>query len=253
MADMQGDPWKYDISFMYSKHCDLACTFCMYASSPDVHDALDLSQLKWWLKTLRYHRVNSFGFYGGEPWLFMREYDWIIQMLPQAYNGPDYRLIPAIPLFVITNGTWSKNPVTTLEFLDWAGNHNMKVFVSGTDQHVRFQDRKVLEMVARAHPDWIVLKKPDTTILPMGNLLGKPVSCTVRCQEKKRPARIAIQPDGTIIFQSCDGVYPVVGTIKEDFNNVDGRIQRMIYDEGFSRVCPYYKEAHETKRASRGL
>jgi len=224
------DHQLYDLSFMYSKHCDLACTFCMYSSNPQVHDRLNIQHLRRWLKTLRWSWINAIGIYGGEPTLFLDENRVILDLC----NG-------SVPRFMITNGTWSQNIIDTTRVMLWAQNYHVKIFVSGTDQHVPFQNRAMLEMLARDYPTQVRLKGPDTQILPMGNLLGAPVRCTEKCMRARlqAPTRIAIQPDGTIIYQTCDGVYPVIGSIEESFDILNLRIREMQW-RGFKEVCPYY-------------
>lgn len=95
---------------------------------------------------------------------------------------------------------------------------------------------------------WLHLKEADKNLLPMGNLLGKAsVKCTVRCtNERSFPLRIAVEPSGNIIFQSCDGVYPSIGSISDPFPMIDARIGKYL-KEGFKEVCPYYEEACHNK------
>lgn len=235
-ADQQ-DHRMYDLSFMVSKHCDLSCSFCMYSSGPKVNDLLDFQKLRSFLKTVRYGYINAFGIYGGEPWLFMKENSEILNYLPSH-----------IPAFVITNGTWSKNIIDTTEFMLWAQKHDLQVFVSGTDQHIPFQDREMLARIASTN-DRVHLKPPDTQILPMGYLFGQKVKCTVKCERTDKPTRLAVQPDGSIIYQTCDGVYPKIGYINETFDMIDRRVTNYLKD-GFGSVCPYYKEACQRKSLS---
>lgn len=225
----------YDLSFMVSKHCDLKCSFCMYSSGPDVHDLLDFKKLQPWLKTIKWDRINAIGIYGGEPALFMKENGEILDQVPQE-----------VPRFVITNGTWSKDINNTIDFMCWAEKYALQVFVSGTDQHVPFQDRSVLERIAYLRPEMVQLKRPDTNILPMGYLFGQKVKCTVKCQTIDKPTRLAVQPDGSIIYQTCDGVYPRIGYINEPFSAIDRRITNYLKD-GFGVVCPYYRDACQRK------
>ncbi len=84
----------YDMSFMVSKHCDLKCTFCMYSSGPNVIDLIDMQQFHTWMKTVRWGFINSVGMYGGEPTLFLAEYEHILNNCNQT-----------VPKFMITNGT----------------------------------------------------------------------------------------------------------------------------------------------------
>lgn len=200
---------------MYSKHCDLECPFCMYNSSPQVRDTLDLVQLKRFIKTIDFNLINSFGFYGGEPSLFMKENTKIMDMMPMRFG---------IPKFVITNGTWSKSLEATQNFIQWMLNHRLTVYISQTTWHKQFQDAESLAFLSKMSKHFI-LKEPDTQMLPMGRLAKTNPSCTERCQWDNRPTRIAVEPDGKVIFQTCDGVYPVVGHIENGFSRIHERVQ----------------------------
>ncbi len=215
---------KYDLSFMYSKHCDLACPFCMYNSSPNVDDAVDLDELLQFITTIDFSMINSFGFYGGEPSLFIEENSKIMDLLPQS-----------IPKFVITNGTWSHRVRKTTDFLLWCGKYHLKVFISQTPYHRGFQNERIIQKVARNY-DFINLKEPDTKMIPMGRLRKPIIKCTSQCSWDTRPTRIAVQPDGSIIFQTCDGSYPVVGHIREGFDRVRYRVVQEV-EWKFPELC----------------
>src|SRR5208282_2307253 len=158
----------YDISFIVSFRCDLACTFCMYSSNPDVVGELDPAVAQRFISTIDLDRVNAFGLYGGEPALFIPQNTAILRMLPKNK-----------PKFVITNGTWSRSPKLTQEFMDWANEWGLRVFVSSTPQHQRAQDRAVLFVLAAA--DRITLKPAETNFIPMGQLARPGAKCTRVC------------------------------------------------------------------------
>lgn len=165
----------------------------------------------------------------------MEENGWILDNVSRS-----------MPRFIITNGTWSKNIVDTTKFMLWVEQHRLEVFVSGTDQHVSFQDRTMLEDLAARYPKIVHLKKADTQILPMGKLFGAPVKCTAKCMRQDVPTRLAVQPDGSIIYQTCDGVYPVIGSLNDSFSAVMTRVEHYI-KHGFGDVCPYYEGACQRK------
>jgi hypothetical protein len=208
----------------------------MYNSGPDVDDCLDLDILRKWLDTVYMNRIASFGIYGGEPSIALDEYQKILNMV-KVYNKPQ---------FVITNGSWSTSEEKTKEFYEFCRDNKLHVVVSGTPEHRKFQNRKMLEMMKEFWPDAIRLKPEDENYHPMGRLAGKfPVSCGRKCMTWNRALRITIQPDGSIIFMNCQGVYPVVGNIKEDFSKTDIRI-KYLRAYGFDSVCPHYNSQVES-------
>lgn len=236
------NPRNYDLSFMYTKRCDLACSFCMYRSGPAVQGTLDLAKLEHWLHTVDPERIASFGVYGGEPGIDLMGFGRCLVLAE--------RIIGVRPRFVITNGTWSTDAARTERFLDWAGQHRLSIVVSGTPEHRKFQDRKVLENLAAQQPTAIRLKPEEENLHAMGRLEGKmPFSCSMKCVSWDRALRIAVQPDGSVIYQNCDGVYPVVGTISETFTEIDSRVQ-LCRQDGFARVCPMFGEQHAKRQAS---
>lgn len=220
---------RYDLSFMYTKRCNLACPFCMYSSGPAVNDALDIGKLRQWLPTVDMDLIASFGAYGGEVSINLREYSEIFNLLPAGK-----------PRFCISNGAWSTDRDKTDEFIRWCADHRMFLVVSGTPEHRKYQDRAMLNAIKEAYPDAIRLKPEYEEFHPMGRLAGAfPVNCDVKCMWWKRALRVAVQPNGTIIFQNCDGVYPVVGSIDESFSTLDETVQRLRRN-GFGSICPYY-------------
>ena len=221
---------NYDLSFMYTTRCDLSCSFCMYNSSPEVRDAIDLDKLKKWLDTVDMNRIASFGVYGGEVSVdydgFSKCFD-LVSHLDRSH-------------FVITNGTWSTDLQTTKEFLEFSTKYNCYIVVSGTPEHRRHQNRKVLEDLKTEYPEGINLKPKEEGFHAMGRLEGKmKFSCSRKCIHWDRASRIAIQPNGEIIFQNCDGIYPVVGTLDDSFSKIDKRITNM-KEHGFYDVCSHF-------------
>jgi hypothetical protein len=93
--------------------------------------------LQNFISTIQPGRINSFGFYGGEPSIHPLEFDWVMSMV-EPY---------AKPLFVITNGAWSMDTARTKAFLRWMGRRNAQVFVSGTPFHQRHQNQAVLDAI----------------------------------------------------------------------------------------------------------
>lgn len=224
------DPSNYDLSFIYSKQCNLSCSFCMYEGGPSKTEVLDIERLACWLGTVDMNRIASFGVYGGEPSINLAGFGACLDLV--AHLGK--------PHFVITNGSWSLTKSGTAEFLSWCSKYRMHVVVSGTPEHREYQDRQVLEAWAEQYPNAFRLKPTEENFHAMGRLADKmPFSCSRKCMAWKRALRIGVQPDGTIIYQNCDGAYPVVGTIQEDFAEMDERVQRC-RREGFHCVCPHY-------------
>lgn len=215
----------FDVSFMASLHCDLECSFCMYNSGPTVDDEIDLEQAQKFVNSLDLQAVNAFGLYGGEPSLRMFVNTRIIQMLPKNK-----------PVFVITNGTWSRTLKRDL-FLKWANFHKLHVIVSGTAEHIRHQDRSWLETYAASNPERFRLKKAETSFIPMGRLGHLPTVCSQKCDSDLNPTRIAMKPNGDIIFQTCDGSYPVVGRAEEGFPVIRERLEK----KQWQTLCPVWR------------
>ena len=223
------DDTMFDLSFMYTKRCDLTCPFCMYSSSPDVNDALDLKALKDWLGTVDYDQIASFGVYGGEVGVDLKGFGACLDLV----NHFDK------PQFLITNGTWSTDWDRTVEFLRFASAYRCHVVISGTPWHRRHQNRGLLLIIKAEQPDAFTLKPKEENFHAMGKLEGKmKFSCSYKCMSWKKASRIAVQPDGTIIFQNCDGIYPVVGTLDDPFPMIAARVLEMRAD-GFGEICPH--------------
>jgi hypothetical protein len=204
----------------------------MYNSGPDVDDEIDLKLLHKFIETIDLSRIGSWGIYGGEPSIAMDGFGLILSLLPEG--------TPRIPRFVITNGAWSTDPDETDAFLTWCARNKLFIVVSGTPEHRLFQERWVLVKLRDYCPEGIRLKPEEEQFHPMGRLAGAfPVSCNTKCMWWDKPLRIAVQPDGSIIFQNCNGVYPVVGNIREDFATLHRNVQKL-RKWGFQQVCPHY-------------
>lgn len=195
-------------------------------------DAINIGQLRDWLTTVDMSRIASFGAYGGEVGIALDGFSACLDLVAHLDR----------PQFVITSGSWSTSAERTAEFLRFCAKYRMFIVVSGTPEHRRHQNRAVLEMLAAQQPKAFRLKPLEENFHAMGRLEGKmPFSCSQKCMSWKRALRIAVQPDGTIIFQNCDGIYPVVGNIQEPFANTDKRVMKA-RTVGFQQVCPHYSK-----------
>ena len=219
----------FDCSFIPSYQCNLKCWFCMYDCGPSKKDILDIDKARHFIVRMDLSKIHMFGFYGGEISINQKLYQQFINLTSSS-----------IPRFTITNGVWSKNKIETRKFLDFIFHNNLYTKVSSTPEHIKNQDRRVLEALNRNHLFNVHLKKNDDTkakLLPMGRLKDRPFSCTHKCKRipKGDPYRIALEPNGEVIFQNCDGVYPVVGsyrsTLEEIKKNIHNIIKKKVDDD----------------------
>jgi hypothetical protein len=212
----------FDLSFIPSYKCDLKCWFCMYDCSPDNKEKLDIDKARHFIVRLDLSKIHMFGFYGGEISINQRLYQKFINLTSSK-----------IPRFTITNGSWSKDKIKTRQFLDFIFYNNLETKVSSTPEHIRNQNREVLEALDRNNSFNIKLKENDDTkakLLPMGRLANKTFNCSLKCTKvpKDHPYRIALEPNGEVIFQNCDGVYPVVGTYENSLEEIKNNIHNII-------------------------
>jgi hypothetical protein len=228
--NLQGTSNLFDLSFLYSRECNLRCPFCMYSSGPEVKDRLSLSALYDFIQTIPMDRINSFGFYGGEPTMFLNENAGIMGWLPQDK-----------PKFMISNGYWSRDQHDATIVKWYAKHFGFKVFVSSTAAHQRVQNAEILAKFCERYPEQFEIKAAETEFLPMGRLAGRPIACSQRCDWDTRPLRLAVQPDGSVIFQTCDGSYPIAGHIDHGFPRIAARIEGMRI-AGFESHCPHYQK-----------
>lgn len=226
------NPLMYDLGFIYSLKCNLTCSFCMYNCHPNIDKVLDLNKLFIWLKTININKIASFGIYGGEPSILLNGYAKCLDLV-NHFNKP---------YFIITNGTWSNSPERTKEFLEFCTKYKIFIVISGTPEHRAYQNRKVIEQLAKKYPNDFKIRSEKENYHAMGRLEGKmPFSCTQKCMWWNKAIRIGILPDGYILFQNCDGIYPLIGNIGESFEVIDNRIQKLKAN-GFNTKCSKYKD-----------
>lgn len=204
-----------DLSIVPSLRCNLSCPFCMYGSSPSNSIEINFPSLRQFLGTVDWKRVPSLGFYGGEPSIEQALYQQVFNALP--IETQDHQR------FIITNGVWSKTQKETTDFIAFCEFNKLIVFVSGTPYHMKFQNRKRLEELAKLGK---IHLKADDIIYPMGRARKHDWDCSRKCIWHRRPSRIAIFPSGHIIFQNCDGVDPVIGHVS--YSSFDSCVEKVI-------------------------
>ena len=215
-----------DFSFIPSLECDLRCPFCMYCSSPDNHLELDIERVKPFMETVNWDRVLSWGLYGGEPSVNTDLYLRFIKLIPHS-----------TPKFIITNGAWTSARgayIGMLQFLNLvASNDSLRVIVSGTPEHKKFQDLEIIAQLGR-EPGFTL--KGDDEMHPMGRLAKDDWTCSMKFKWHPQPIRMSIFPTGDVLMQNCDGVYPVLGTCEDPFDVLFNRAV-IVRNMGCGRVC----------------
>jgi len=210
----------FDLTFIPSFKCNLACWFCMYSGGPNHKNELSINKAKYFLRSLDLSKINAFGFYGGEISINMPLYQKFIDLTPKE-----------IPRFTISNGSWTADSKLTWDFLHFIADNRLWVKVSATSEHKKWQNKERLEGCITLYKDLIYQKEHDDTkyhLLPMGRLANKPFSCTKKCLRMPKPYRIAMTPTGDIIFQNCDGVYQIVGTWMSSLQGIEDNIKRIL-------------------------
>lgn len=198
-----------DFSFVPSLDCNLNCPFCMYDAGHHQTEIMNMNKVTNFVNTVDWSIINSIGLYGGEPSINLPLYQQLIYILPIT-----------IPKFIITNGAWSSVEKEFLEFLDFVNRNDLHVIVSGTPYHKQFQNQHVLNLMKDSCEGGITLKGDDK-IYPMGR--AKSITnnvCTQKCKDYTIPTRMALFPNGNILFQNCDGSYPIIQTIDDPFKNI---------------------------------
>lgn len=198
-----------DFSFIPSLECNIECPFCMYDSRPTNKAELNVEQTIKFIDTMDWSLINSIGFYGGEPSINLPLYQTFLDLLPQTDKQK----------FIISNGSWSTNIVKTMEFIDFLILNHFYLVVSGTPYHKKFQDRKRLLELQKLYPTAMRLKGDDK-IHPMGRASVEEWDCSKKCQTFEGPMRLGLFPNGNILFQNCDGQYPVVQTYFDPFVDI---------------------------------
>lgn len=205
-----------DLSIIPSYFCNLKCPFCMYSCSSEYKgEIIDLEKLIKFTFTIDWNKINSIGLYGGEISLYIPVCNSILNMFPES-----------IPKFCITNGTWSRSEEKTERFISFCKQRNIKIVVSSTYEHRRFQNHDVIAQLWKNGD--IIWKRDDTLdkMNPMGRLWEDNWTCEFKCKNINKPKRFAICPDGNIIFQSCDGCFPVVSDYTKNFNSLEIKCKR---------------------------
>lgn len=209
-TELKKDLTKIDFSIIPSLRCNLRCPFCMYDSSPDNDTKLNLQETKEFLKQIEWDKISSWGFYGGEPYIETSLYDNFINLIPKN-----------IPIFIITNGSWTSSSHQFLEFFDWINSitkeRRLSIVISGTPEHRKFQRNSLIETLSKLEG---IKVKGNDDIHPMGRAYKEEWECTKKCIWHEQPIRLGIFPTGHIIMQNCNGVYPVVGTLNYKFKDV---------------------------------
>ncbi|MFW9871730.1 MAG: radical SAM protein [Candidatus Thorarchaeota archaeon] len=213
----------FDLSFIPSYKCNLNCWFCMYDCGPDKIESLDINNAKYFIDNLDLSKIHMFGFYGGEVSVDKELYQKFIDLTPEN-----------IPRFTITNGSWSSDKDEAKKFLKFIYKNKLDTKISNTKEHRNFQDREFLNVLIKYTKPYLkmYIKENDDTksrLLPMGRLSRRPFSCSKKCTQVDGDLyRIAMEPNGNIIFQNCDGVYPVVGNYKNTLEEIEERIYNII-------------------------
>ena len=211
-----------DFSFIPSLRCNINCSFCMYDCGPQNSTILNIKHARRFLRTVDWKRIASWGFYGGEVSIEISLYQKFIDLMPSG-----------IPIFTITNGSWTSKPKVMSEFLQFAAENSLSIIVSGTNEHKQFQDERRIKWfdgVPGIH------FKGDDDIHPMGRSAKTNWTCNHKCLTHPQPIRLAMFPGGHIILQNCDGVYPIIGNYLDDFNEIFVRAVK-IRKEGCHLGC----------------
>lgn len=200
---------RIDLSFIPSYFCNLKCDFCMYSCSPDNNNFMKWERVKQFIDTIDWSWINSIGFYGGEVSLFIEEWNQIVEYLPKD-----------VEKWCITNGSWSSRYNKMFAFLLFIKKHNIRCYVSSTPFHKKYQYLPVIDLI-NSRGD-IEIKEDDTKghLLPMGRNKKDSWKCSEKCKRINSAMRYALTPMGNIIFQSCDGVYPIISIDYPDFEIV---------------------------------
>lgn len=199
---------QIDLSIIPTFECNLKCSFCMYEGSPTNTQKLDKENFIRFIHTIDWTKIGSLGFYGGEPSINTQLYLWYILRIPAT-----------IPKFVISNGTWSQSIVKSFNFITWAEENGLKIYVSSNNEQKICQNKTILDLMQ--NEGLIIIKKSDETFYPMGRNFNPHFKCShPKCKTDLKIHRIAIFPDSTIRYQSCNGIYPILGTTNNSMDEI---------------------------------
>lgn len=189
----------------------------MYDCSDKKTEMININNLRRFISTIHWNKINSIGLYGGEISQYISTCDEILNMIPKS-----------IPKFCITNGSWTgADNYLGIRFLYFCKTHDIKIVISSTSEHKKFQDQDVIKKLIEY--DNVILKEDDTLnkMNPMGRLKKDDWSCGFKCKNINKPKRFAICPNGDTIFQNCDGVYPIVSNYMKDFDSLEIKCERL--------------------------
>ncbi len=216
------DNRRIDLSFIPSYYCNLECNFCMYSCSPKNNIFMDLNKTRKFIDSIDWDWTNSIGFYGGELSLFMGVWKQILDYLPSEVDK-----------WCITNGSWSRNSQVTMAFMSFLQLYDIRCYVSSTFAHKKHQNSIAIDIFCSDGN--LKIKEDDTQghLLPMGRNKKNAWDCTKKCERTHIAARYALTPTGNVIFQSCDGIYPVIGVDYPDFEIIKEHylVLRKIWEE----------------------
>lgn len=201
-----------DLSIMPWLECDLQCPHCQYDAGPEHDEHLDRMELIKFLQTVDWADINSIGFYGGEVFLDLNTFGRYVAIVKSAQLNAGIKKTKLKPMWCISNGTFSKSASHFANVITFVHLHNLRVYISTTSYHKEDQHKRIRNLTKAS--DNFRFKKDDTKsrLLPMGRNYVEDWYCTRRCQRLEID-RLAIKPNGDVLYQKCDGIYPVVGNI----------------------------------------
>lgn len=210
---------QFDLSIMPWLTCNLKCPHCQYDASPRQEGYLNRRELYTYLRTVDWSDINSIGFYGGEVFLDLEEFAFYIDLVIRAQLEKGIKKHKLKPMWCITNGTFSNGQAKMSNIVTFAHLHGLKVYISTTPYHKQHQGHRIAKLPKLS--DNFSFKKDDTKsrLLPMGRNATEDWYCTRRCQRIEATERLAIKPNGDVIYQKCDGVYPVLASIRGNHVN----------------------------------
>ncbi len=212
MVHIPGDG-TVDLSIMPWLECDLECPHCQYSAGPNKEGKLKPVVLARFLATVDWDTINSIGFYGGEVFLNPDRFSAYIKLVERAQEFCGIKPRKFKPMWAISNGTFTKATSTHYNTVVFVHRHNLTVHISTTPHHKKYQNEKRARSLIDGSRAFR-FKKDDTKkrLLPMGRNYTPDWYCTRRCQRLER-LRLAIKPNGDVIYQKCDGIYPVIANI----------------------------------------
>ena len=233
MVHIPGDG-LIDLSIMPWLQCDLECPHCMYDAGPENYTSwMSTRMLGEFLRTVNWNDINSVGFYGGEMFLDLKGFSQYIKKVVSAQEYAGIKPRKMKPMWCISNGTFSQSNSLFSNVIRFAHIHKLRVYISTTPYQKAHQHPRITSAVSNTSN--FRFKKDDTKgrLLPMGRNYVEDWYCTRRCMRLERD-RLAIKPNGDVIYQKCDGIYPTIASIKG--NNVSWNTLGLMMRNQFN--CP---------------